>query len=90
VSDSQHDPPTAAWGFGLATFAGTRDGSGGAVLDTWYPAPRLGSPEGESRDDQDSPGGDPAEETRALLSKLEGIDEHVTFPLPRGIGQAAG
>jgi 2,3,4,5-tetrahydropyridine-2,6-dicarboxylate N-succinyltransferase len=32
---------TAAWAFGLATVTGS-----GAVLDTWYPAPALGSPTG--------------------------------------------
>ena len=32
---------TAAWAFGLATVTGS-----GAVLDTWYPAPVLGSPAG--------------------------------------------
>jgi 2,3,4,5-tetrahydropyridine-2-carboxylate N-succinyltransferase len=33
------DLPTSAWGFGLATL--TADG---AVLDTWFPTPRLGTP----------------------------------------------
>jgi 2,3,4,5-tetrahydropyridine-2,6-dicarboxylate N-succinyltransferase len=32
---------TAAWADGLATVTGS-----GAVLDTWYPAPALGSPDG--------------------------------------------
>ncbi|MDO9398193.1 MAG: 2,3,4,5-tetrahydropyridine-2,6-dicarboxylate N-succinyltransferase, partial [Herbiconiux sp.] len=31
--------PTHAWGHGLVTLAGD-----GTVLDTWYPAPELGSP----------------------------------------------
>jgi 2,3,4,5-tetrahydropyridine-2-carboxylate N-succinyltransferase len=35
--------PTKAWGHGLATVA-----DDGTVLDTWYPAPALGSPTGES------------------------------------------
>jgi 2,3,4,5-tetrahydropyridine-2-carboxylate N-succinyltransferase len=52
--------PTAAWAYGLATFAGT-DGEGG-VLDTWYPSPRLGRPDG----DLEAPG---------ELAKLEGVDE---------------
>ena len=52
--------PTAAWGYGLATYAGL-DGEGG-VLDTWYPSPRLGSPDEEL--------GDPLE-----LTRLEGVDE---------------
>ena len=34
--------PTNAWGHGLATVA-----DDGTVLDTWYPAPALGSPTGE-------------------------------------------
>ncbi len=33
--------PTAAWAFGLATF-----GPQGEVLDTWYPSPSLGDPDG--------------------------------------------
>ncbi len=52
--------PHGAWGFGLATFAGV-DGEGG-VLDTWYPAPTLGSPDGDV-------------EAPAELAKLEGVDE---------------
>jgi 2,3,4,5-tetrahydropyridine-2-carboxylate N-succinyltransferase len=51
--------PTSAWGYGLATFAGT-EGEGG-VLDTWYPSPRLGSP-------------DDLLEAPAELTKLEGVD----------------
>jgi 2,3,4,5-tetrahydropyridine-2-carboxylate N-succinyltransferase len=50
----------AAWGFGLATFAGV-EGVGG-VLDTWYPSPALG----------DAPAHvEPPEE----LATLEGVDE---------------
>ncbi|MGH3330750.1 MAG: 2,3,4,5-tetrahydropyridine-2,6-dicarboxylate N-succinyltransferase [Nocardioidaceae bacterium] len=56
------DTPTAAWGYGLATLAGTDDGGSDAVLDTWYPSPALGA----APDDA----GIPAE-----LSKLEGADE---------------
>lgn len=52
--------PRGAWAFGLATFAGV-DGESG-VLDTWYPAPALGSPGGEV-------------EAPAELTKLEGVDE---------------
>jgi 2,3,4,5-tetrahydropyridine-2-carboxylate N-succinyltransferase len=57
------DAPTAAWGDGLATYAGT-DGQGGegTVLDTWYPSPRLGAPD-------DVPAS-PVE-----LARLEGVDE---------------
>ena len=51
---------TAAWGYGLATYAGA-DGEGG-VLDTWYPSPRMGLPE----EDLEAP---------AELAKLEGVDE---------------
>jgi 2,3,4,5-tetrahydropyridine-2-carboxylate N-succinyltransferase len=57
-------PPTAAWAFGLATFAGV-EGEAPAtdrVLDTWYPVPALGSPGGEV-------------EAPAELVKLEGVDE---------------
>ncbi|MFC5177427.1 2,3,4,5-tetrahydropyridine-2,6-dicarboxylate N-succinyltransferase [Nocardioides taihuensis] len=32
-------PPTAAWGFGLATLS-----SAGTVLDVWFPRPSLGTP----------------------------------------------
>jgi 2,3,4,5-tetrahydropyridine-2-carboxylate N-succinyltransferase len=53
-------PPTRAWGYGLATYAGT-EGEGG-VLDTWYPSPRLGSP-------------DPELEAPPELARLEGVDE---------------
>jgi 2,3,4,5-tetrahydropyridine-2-carboxylate N-succinyltransferase len=44
VSDTQltANGKRLAWGWGLATTAGT-----GEVLDTWYPAPALGSPEGD-------------------------------------------
>jgi 2,3,4,5-tetrahydropyridine-2,6-dicarboxylate N-succinyltransferase len=34
--------PTTAWGYALATID-----EGGAVLDAWFPAPALGSPEGD-------------------------------------------
>jgi len=50
----------AAWGYGLATFAGT-EGEGG-VLDTWYPSPRLGLPDDEL-------------EAPLELTRLEGVDE---------------
>ncbi len=52
--------PTTAWGYGLATFAGT-EGEGG-VLDTWYPTPRLGEPDVEL-------------EAPSELVRLEGVDE---------------
>ncbi|NUR08744.1 MAG: 2,3,4,5-tetrahydropyridine-2,6-dicarboxylate N-succinyltransferase [Nocardioidaceae bacterium] len=52
--------PTAAWGYGLATYAGT-DGEGG-VLDTWYPSPHLGEPDAEL-------------EAPSELARLEGVDE---------------
>jgi 2,3,4,5-tetrahydropyridine-2,6-dicarboxylate N-succinyltransferase len=52
--------PTTAWGYGLATYAGT-EGEGG-VLDTWYPSPRLGSPDVEL-------------EAPPELARLEGVDE---------------
>ena len=51
--------PTSAWGYGLATFAGTEGEDG--VLDTWYPSPRLGAP-------------DELLEAPAELTKLEGVD----------------
>jgi 2,3,4,5-tetrahydropyridine-2,6-dicarboxylate N-succinyltransferase len=55
--------PTSAWGYGLATFAGTEGEapSSDRVLDTWFPSPRLGAP-------------DPDLEAPAELSKLEGVD----------------
>ncbi|MCU1444365.1 2,3,4,5-tetrahydropyridine-2,6-dicarboxylate N-succinyltransferase [Cryobacterium sp.] len=37
-SDSAAPAASSAWGYGLATIAGD-----GTVLDTWYPAPRLGA-----------------------------------------------
>ncbi len=55
---------TSAWGFGLATFAGTQ-GEAPAdtrVLDTWYPAPELGAPPADA-------------EPPAELARLEGVDE---------------
>jgi 2,3,4,5-tetrahydropyridine-2-carboxylate N-succinyltransferase len=52
--------PTAAWGYGLATYAGT-EGEGG-VLDTWFPSPRLGAPDADLQA--------PSE-----LTRLEGVDE---------------
>ena len=54
------DVPASAWGYGLATYAGT-EGEGG-VLDTWFPAPRLGPP-------------DPDLEAPVELARLEGVDE---------------
>ena len=51
--------PTAAWGYGLATYAGTEGENG--VLDTWFPSPRLGAPD----EDREAP-----EE----LTRLEGVD----------------
>ncbi len=57
---AQTASPTQAWGYGLATFAGT-EGEGG-VLDTWYPTPMLGAPTGDA-------------EPPAELTRLEGVDE---------------
>ncbi len=63
-SNQQHSAavPTTAWGFGLATLAGTKEGDQGAVLDTWYPTPELGDAPGDSSA--------PVE-----LTALEGVDE---------------
>ncbi|MER3389413.1 MAG: 2,3,4,5-tetrahydropyridine-2,6-dicarboxylate N-succinyltransferase [Microcella sp.] len=56
-----HRGPTSAWGYGLATVRA----SDGEVLDTWYPAPRLGAlPEG--RDPYIVP---------AEIARLQGTDE---------------
>jgi 2,3,4,5-tetrahydropyridine-2-carboxylate N-succinyltransferase len=52
--------PTAAWGYGLATYAGTEGEDG--VLDTWFPSPHLGAPDADL--------GVPGE-----LARLEGVDE---------------
>jgi 2,3,4,5-tetrahydropyridine-2-carboxylate N-succinyltransferase len=52
--------PTAAWAYGLATYAGT-EGEGG-VLDAWFPSPRLGRPD----EDLEAP---------PELALLEGVDE---------------
>ena len=61
-SDAGAAAPRSAWGHGLATLAGTDDtGAGEQVLDTWYPAPRLGAASDDAA---------PAE-----LTKLEGVDE---------------
>ncbi len=54
--------PAKAWGFGLATLTGTKEGDGGTVLDTWYPAPELGSAPADG-------------EAPAALRALEGVDE---------------
>ena len=54
--------PAKAWGFGLATLTGTKEGDGGTVLDTWYPAPELGSAPVDG-------------EATAALRALEGVDE---------------
>ena len=54
--------PAKAWGFGLATLTGTKEGDGGTVLDTWYPAPELGSAPADG-------------EATAALRALEGVDE---------------
>ncbi len=62
---SSASAPTRAWGLGIATFAGTAEESTGPVLDTWYPAVRVGSP----------PTQDEGSEELAVLSKLEGVDE---------------
>ena len=60
---SEASVPTCAWGYGLATYAGTGgQGGEGGVLDTWYPSPRLG----EADDDLEAP---------ADLTMLEGVDE---------------
>jgi 2,3,4,5-tetrahydropyridine-2-carboxylate N-succinyltransferase len=50
----------SAWGYGLATYAGT-EGEGG-VLDTWFPSPRVGDPEEDLEAPED-------------LIRLEGVDE---------------
>jgi 2,3,4,5-tetrahydropyridine-2,6-dicarboxylate N-succinyltransferase len=52
--------PASAWGYGLATYAGT-EGEGG-VLDTWFPSPRLGPPDEDLEAPED-------------LARLEGVDE---------------
>ena len=52
--------PTSAWGYGLATYAGTEGEDG--LLDTWFPSPRLGDPEGDL-------------EAPSELTRLEGVDE---------------
>ncbi len=52
--------PSTAWGYGLATYAGT-EGEGG-VLDAWFPSPRLGLPEVDL-------------EAPPELAMLEGVDE---------------
>jgi 2,3,4,5-tetrahydropyridine-2,6-dicarboxylate N-succinyltransferase len=39
VTQSATNPPTTAWGFGLATLD-----SAGNVLDVWFPSPELGEP----------------------------------------------
>lgn len=52
--------PSAAWAFGLATYAGTQ-GEGG-VLDAWFPSPRLGQVEVDL-------------EAPPELAMLEGVDE---------------
>ena len=62
----------AAWGVGLATFAGSQEGTEGAVLDTWYPAPALGSPEDGFTGDA---GGARSEAALSTLLQLEGVDE---------------
>ena len=54
---TEQDLPTSAFGVGIATVTGE-----GAVLDVWYPAPRLG----EESDDA---------ETAGALAPLEGTDE---------------
>jgi 2,3,4,5-tetrahydropyridine-2-carboxylate N-succinyltransferase len=41
------DTPTKAWGHGIATLD-----ERGAVLDVWYPAPALGTPDGSSAPDE--------------------------------------
>jgi 2,3,4,5-tetrahydropyridine-2-carboxylate N-succinyltransferase len=60
TSDRAVEAPQRAWGYGLATFAGV-DGEGG-VLDTWYPAPELGT----APEHLEAP---------AELAALEGADE---------------
>jgi 2,3,4,5-tetrahydropyridine-2-carboxylate N-succinyltransferase len=62
-----------AWGFGLATVH-----ESGAVLDTWYPEPRLGGPD-DTRDEGGGPSGgtsgDPAHDVAPEeLSGLAGKD----------------
>jgi 2,3,4,5-tetrahydropyridine-2,6-dicarboxylate N-succinyltransferase len=59
-TSSAASAPGAAWGHGLATYAGV-EGEGG-VLDTWFPSPHLGSPD----DDLEAP---------TELARLEGVDE---------------
>ncbi len=70
TSETVPGTPVNAWAYGLATFAGTRpqDGPRDAdevVLDTWYPAPRLGEPDAEQTD----------ADILQLLTRLEGVDE---------------
>lgn len=60
-STSTPAAPTAAWGVGLATIA-----ADGTVLDVWFPAPALGSPDH---------GDAPSEAAGADLDALAGVDE---------------
>ena len=39
MTETETNPPTTAWGFGLATLD-----SAGNVLDVWFPSPELGEP----------------------------------------------
>jgi 2,3,4,5-tetrahydropyridine-2,6-dicarboxylate N-succinyltransferase len=55
---------TSAWGHGLATIAG------GRVLDTWFPEPRLGEPDGTT------PPGEPATDERRGV-RLEPVTTHI-------------
>jgi len=59
-TSSAASAPEAAWGYGLATYAGVEGERG--VLDTWYPSPHLGSPDHDL-------------EAPTELAKLEGVDE---------------
>ena len=71
--------PTSAWGYGLATYAGT-EGEGG-LLDTWYPSPSLG-------DAEQDPTVDPGQQRELVLGAvrsafkpefLNRLDEIVVF-----------
>ncbi len=74
---TSHDLPTAAWGFGLATF-----GPDDEVLDTWYPAPALGDADESAA---------PAELTALEgVDEIRGVNHRVVHTVVKDLQQAPG
>jgi 2,3,4,5-tetrahydropyridine-2-carboxylate N-succinyltransferase len=62
---------TSAWGVGVATYTDTTGNSSNRVLDTWYPYPALGTPDGAPESTSSGSQARLAKELDALVGRNE-------------------